>query len=134
MPTSPVEVGAEDFRYTGTFPSEPGPAAFELANRGSEAHALIVARKLDAVAGSALDAFDAIEDEEDLATAFEPSVSVFAAPGDRDVGLVDLAPGEYVAYCPIPSGTTGEDSIGDGPPHFTLGQVTTFEVPERTGG
>ena len=47
---------------------------------------------------------------------------------DADHGLVDLAPGEYIAYCPIPSGTTGEESAGDGPPHFTQGMLAEFTV------
>lgn len=123
-----AEITAQEFEFAGTFPSTAGQVSFELANTGDEAHALIVARKLDEVEGSALDAFNALESEEDLAAAFEPAVSVFAVPGDSVHGLVDLTSGEYIAYCPIPSGTTGEDSIGDGPPHFTEGQVTSFDV------
>jgi hypothetical protein len=123
-----AEIAAEDFQYAGTFPTAAGPTSFELTNTGREAHALIVARKLDDVEGSALDAFNALESEEDLASVFEDTVSIFAEPGDADHGLVDLAPGEYIAYCPIPSGTTGEESVGDGPPHFTQGEVTSFAV------
>lgn len=126
-----AEITAENFHFTGTFPTEAGQVSFDLANTGDEAHALMVARKLDEVEGSAVDAFNALESEEALPTAFEQAVAVFAEPGDSAYGLVDLAPGEYVAYCPIPSGTVGEDSIGDGPPHFTQGMVTTFEVSER---
>ena len=123
-----AEIIGEDFHFTGTFPSEAGPVSFDLVNTGEEAHALIVARKLDDVEGSALDAFNALESEEALPTTFEQAAAVFAAPGDRAYGLADLAPGEYIAYCPIPSGTAGEDSIGNGPPHFTQGMVTSFEV------
>jgi hypothetical protein len=123
-----AEITAEDFHFTGTFPSEPGPVSFDLDNTGDEAHALIVARKLDEVEGSALDAFNALESEEAFPTAFEPAASLFAEPGDRAHGLADLEPGEYVAFCPIPSGTAGEASIGDGPPHFTQGMVSAFEV------
>lgn len=124
-----AEITGEDFKFTGTFPSEPGPVSFDFVNTGAEAHALIVARKLDDVAGSALDAFNALESEEAFATAFEQTASVFAEPGDAAYGLADLEPGEYLAFCPVPSGTAGEASIGDGPPHFVHGMVTEFTVP-----
>ena len=123
-----AEIGAEDFRFTGELPTDPGPVSFQLTNTGDEAHALIVAGKLDDVEGSALDAFNALESEEAFPTAFEQAAAAFAEPGESVYGLADLAPGEYVAFCPIPSGTAGEDSIGDGPPHFTQGMVTSFEV------
>jgi hypothetical protein len=123
-----AEIGAEDFRFTGDFPTEPGQVSFELTNTGDEAHALIVARKLDDVEGSALDAFNALESEEAFPTAFEQTAAAFAEPGESVYGLADLAPGEYLVFCPIPSGTTGEASVGDGPPHFAEGMVTSFEV------
>lgn len=125
---SVAEIIAADFEYAGTFPTEAGPTSFDLTNAGSEAHALLVARKLDDVEATALDAFNALESEDDLPNFFEDTVSVFAEPGDTAYGLVDLAPGEYIAFCPIPSGTTSEESIGDGPSHYTHGEVTSFQV------
>jgi hypothetical protein len=125
-----ARIDAADFTYSGAFPTEPGAVSFEMANTGEEAHALTVARKLDEVEGTAMEAFESLEDEADLATTFEQVAAVFAEPGDEAYALGELEPGEYIAYCPIPGGTTGEASIGDGPPHFTQGMVTAFAVAE----
>jgi hypothetical protein len=123
-----AEIAMEDFHYGGTFPSGPGAVSFDVTNTGAEAHALIVARKLDAVEGSALDAFNGLESDEAFPTAFEPAASVFAEPGDSAHGLAELEPGEYIVFCPIPTGTAGEESVGDGPPHFVDGMITSFVV------
>lgn len=123
-----AEIAAEDFKFAGTFPSEAGQVSFDMANTGVEAHVMVVARKLDEVQGSALDAFTALESEEAFSTSFEEAAAVFAEPGGSAYGLLDLEPGEYVVFCPVPMGTAGEDSVGDGPPHFTQGMVTSFEV------
>jgi hypothetical protein len=125
---SVAEITAEDFHFSGTFPSEPGATSFEMVNTGVEAHALIVGRKLDSVQGAAIDAFNALESEEAFIASFEQTAMVFAEPGQSGYALADLAPGEYVAFCPVPAGTTSETAPGDGPPHFAQGMVTSFEV------
>lgn len=122
-----VEVTAEDYRFEAEFPTAGGPASFELTNAGAEPHVLIVARKLDGVEGSALEAFEALEGEEDFPASFEEVGSAFAAPGASGHGIMDLPSGEYVVFCPIPVGA-GPDGEGEGPPHFVQGMVSTFEV------
>lgn len=121
------EIGAEDYHYTGDLPTEAGTVSFEVANHGAEPHLLLVGRKRANVEGTAREAFDAIRSEEELPASFDDVLALFVAPGDSDSALAELAPGEYVAYCPLPTGTTGE-TPGDGAPHFTQGMVTTFEV------
>ena len=71
--------------------------------------------------------FEAIEGEEDFPKSFDQMVSIWTAPGDSDYGMGELTPGEYVAFCPIPVGSTA-DGEGDGPPHFAQGMVETFTV------
>lgn len=122
-----VDIVAEDYHFTGTFPTEPGRVSIEMVNEGSEPHLMIVARKKDEVAGTAQEAFDAIEGEEDFPENFDTLVTVFASSGDSEYGLGELTAGEYVAFCPIPVGSGG-DGEGDGPPHFVQGMVETFTV------
>ncbi len=122
-----VEVTAGDFHFTGDLPTEAGLVSIEMTNEGAEPHLMIVARKKDDVESSAQEAFEAIEGEEDFPNSFDQMVSVWTEPGDSDYGMGELTPGEYVAFCPIPVGTTAEGE-GDGPPHFTQGMVETFTV------
>lgn len=123
-----VAVTAEDYAFAADWPTGPGPVSFDVTNTGAEPHVLIVARKLDGVAGPALDAFQAAPSEEQLAQSFEFAASVFVAPGTSDHALAELPAGEYVVFCPVPVGTSGEDSIGDGPPHHAEGMLAAFTV------
>lgn len=123
-----VAVVAEDYAFVADWPTAPGPVSFDVTNSGAEPHVLIVARKLDSVSGSALEAFQAAEREEDVATSFEFAASVFVAPGTSDYALADLAAGDYVVFCPVPVGTTGEGTVGDGPPHHLEGMLAAFEL------
>jgi hypothetical protein len=55
------------------------------------------------------------------------------APMNGTQGLLvgDFEPGEYIAVCFIPTGTTIDDSgqhEGDGPPHFIEGMQQEFTV------
>jgi hypothetical protein len=124
-----VAVTAEDYHYTATFPTTAGTVSFEVDNAGTEPHLLLVARKLDSVEGTAMEAFEGLEAEEDLPNSFEVAATVFVEPGDTDYGVAELAAGDYVAFCPIPVGTTMDNGGEvDGPPHFTQGMVTGFTV------
>lgn len=123
-----ISVSAEDYAFAADWPSKPGPVSFDVTNTGAEPHVLIVVRKLDSTSGSALDAFEAAASEEELVASFEFAASVFVAPGASDYALADLAAGDYVVFCPVPVGTTGEESIGDGPPHHRQGMLASFEL------
>ena len=53
----------------------------------------------------------------------------FAAPGDTAYTVKDLAPGDYIAACFIPTGMTGTDGPPpDGPPHAVHGMVAELTV------
>jgi hypothetical protein len=56
-----------------------------------------------------------------------PPVFAFAPPGQVGGISADLAPGEYVYACFIPTGTTME-SEGQGPPHFMEGMSGQLTV------
>jgi hypothetical protein len=124
-----AEITAEDYRYAGDFPTRTGTVSFELTNTGEEPHLLLVARKKADVEGRALDVFNALDSEDELPASFDMVASVFIGPGEDAWALADLEPGDYVAFCPLPVGTTFDNNgETDGPPHFTQGQVTAFEV------
>lgn len=122
-----VDITAADYHFIGSFPTTAGAVSFEVNNAGNESHVLLVARKKDSVADSALDAFSTVESEEDLLKVFDMAASVYAEPGGSDFAITELTPGEYVAFCPVLGGTT-PDAEGAGPPHFVQGMVTAFEV------
>jgi hypothetical protein len=124
-----TEITASDYRYAGDFPTTAGTVSFGLTNIGEEPHLLLVARKKVDVDGRALDVFNALDGEEELPASFDMVASVFVAPGEDARVVADLEPGDYVAFCPLPVGTTFENNgETDGPPHFTQGQITAFEV------
>ena len=88
-----------------------------------------MARKKDSVAGTALDAFHAAADEAAMLASFDVVASAFVAPGARSSALAELPAGAYVAYCPIPVGTTmASGGEAEGPPHFTAGMLSAFTV------
>lgn len=52
-------------------------------------------------------------------------------PGEDGYAVVELEPGDYIAACFIPTGTTSEDGppAGEpGPPHALHGMVAEFTV------
>jgi hypothetical protein len=122
-----VPVTAADYSFAATLPSSAGPVAFELTNDGKESHVFVVARLRDGQTGTAEDAFASIEDEAGFDEVFESVTSVFADPGTTEHVTTDLASGSYLAFCPIPLGSV-PGTEGTGPPHFTEGMVTFFDV------
>jgi hypothetical protein len=126
-----VEVTATEYAFEG-IPDEidAGRVAVLLTNEGNEAHEIGLARKKDDVTES----FDELleMDQEEAETKIDFAGGAFAASsGDQGLAIADLEPGEYVAACFIPVGTTmeGDDmQEGDGPPHFTEGMKAEFTV------
>jgi hypothetical protein len=126
-----VEVVAKEYSFGG-IPQEmdAGTAAFLLTNEGDEAHELALMRKADGVTQSwdeilAMDEAEAEELVEQVGGTFA------ASKGDAGMAIADLQPGEYIALCFVPSGTTVDDSgehAGDGPPHFMQGMQSEFTV------
>lgn len=121
---STVDYAFEDLPET----LEAGPTSFELHNDGAEAHELVLLRKNDGVTLSAEELIALPEEEAESMITFlgvaEP------VPEDETSYLVaDLEPGDYVAICFIPTGTTALDGPpADGPPHFTHGMVREITV------
>lgn len=112
------------YTFSGDFPTEAGVVSFELENTGAEPHVVSIGRKKASVETSALEAFQALEGEEDYPASFDEITDAFAEPGANGFAVAELTPGEYIAFCPIPV-AEGENA---GQPHFVHGMVTEFEV------
>lgn len=126
---TPVEVTAADYRFEG-LGSElaAGVTSFELANEGAEVHELLLLRRNDGVTQSAEELLALPQEEaQELVTPMgEPA---FAGPGDGSYAVADLTPGEYIAVCFVPVGTTQLDGPPpEGPPHAMQGMITEFTV------
>jgi hypothetical protein len=128
-----ITVRMQDFAFEG-LPEEieKGTIAFSVLNEGEELHEFVVLRlKGDATLDDLLELPEDASEEDFGELASEVPGGGFAFPGDSDLALVKLKKtGTYVAICFIPVGTTPEsgDEGGSGPPHFTEGMVTEFEV------
>lgn len=58
-----------------------------------------------------------------------PAGGTFAEPGKDAPGLFSVEePGDYVAVCFIPLGSTPDNEEADGPPHLTQGMKVEFTV------
>ena len=124
-----IAVTAIDYGYEG-MPSEvsAGTVNIELTNEGNELHEMVVFRKNDDTTQS-FDEIFAIEDQAEAEALVTEAGGAFAAPGASSSGLFDLSePGEYVAVCFIPVGSTPEAEESSGPPHFTQGMKAEFTV------
>jgi hypothetical protein len=110
---------AQEFSFSAPDSIPAGFTRVSVMNHGTEPHHAVLVR-LDSghVAGEFLDA---------LAKNRIPAWAVFmGGPNAADVGMgeviVDLAPGNYVTLCLVPS--------PDGTPHFAKGMVRTLTVVE----
>lgn len=123
-----VDVTGVEYAFQGVGPELPaGVTSFEFTNGGAaELHEMVVFRRNDGVT-------ETVEEllalpEEEVGTKVTPVAGTGAGPGDSEYAVADLTPGTYAMLCFIPSGTTGEDVEGTGPPHFTQGMVHEFTV------
>lgn len=127
-----VETTAVDYAYDG-MPSEltAGRVAVLMTNEGTQAHELRAMRKADGVTQS-WDEILALPEEEAGALVEQIGGAFAPTPGSQGLMIADLAPGDYLAVCFIPVGTsvseTGEFTEGTGPPHFTQGMRHEFTV------
>ncbi len=125
-----LDVTAVDYGYEGV-PEEidAGVVGVRFVNDGAELHELLVLRKNDDTTESWEELLEL--DEEEAQSKVTDAGAAFALPGASSNGLLDLSePGDYLAICFIPVGSTpdaGEEG-GDGPPHFTQGMQVQFTV------
>ena len=100
-------VVASDYAFGGV-PAElsAGPIIVTLENIGQELHVFEVARINDDVELTTEELLALPEDE--VFTMITQVGGAFAAPGSTGNTVMDLAPGRYIAVCPIPQGLTPE--------------------------
>lgn len=125
-PGERLDVVAIDYAFQD-LPDEvaAGPVVVRFDNQGDEEHELIVVRRLPGTTEPVHELLAMPEEEVD--TKIELVATVGAAPGQQDVLVADLAEGDYIAVCFIPTGSS-EGVEGDGPPHAMEGMVAEFEV------
>jgi hypothetical protein len=122
-----VEVALVDYAFEGLEPSYPvGMTAFRVTNDGTESHEMALVRRADGVTET-WDELLALPEEE-IAGKVEFLGAAFApAPGMTSVLVSELTPGDYLALCFVPLGST-PGTEGDGPPHMTAGMRAEFTV------
>ncbi|HMG41931.1 MAG TPA: hypothetical protein VK611_11410 [Acidimicrobiales bacterium] len=125
-----VDVTLGDYSFDG-IPAEvdAGVVSFELANEGTELHELLLLRKNDGVT-QPVEELLALPEEEAMSLVTPVGAPATPAPGTDGYSVAELEPGDYIAVCFIPMGTTSFDTppAADAPPHFTQGMVTEFSV------
>lgn len=126
-----VDVTAVDYSFQGVPSTVPaGRVGIAFENTGKELHEFVMLRKNDDTTESFEQLLELPEEEamQKVTTTF----GAFAFPGAKDVRLVELEPGEYMAVCFIPVGLTPEAAQSEqepqGPPHFTQGMRAEFTV------
>lgn len=127
-----LEVVAHEYEFEGLPDSlAAGRTAILLSNHGSEAHEIAVMRKAEGTTET-WDELLALPQDEAMAKVVAVGGGFAGRSGDQSLVIVDLEPGEYVALCFVPVGTSfvadGQVTEGDGPPHFTQGMRHEFTV------
>ena len=116
-----VDVTGLDYSFEGLPETmEAGTTALKLTNEGTEPH-VIVAFKINEGDDITLDELLALP-EDQVAQHATFAFAASAEPGTWGASFVELEPGRYAAFCPIPVG--GES----GPPHFMEGMADEFQV------
>ncbi|MEA2972775.1 MAG: hypothetical protein QOG82_1233 [Actinomycetota bacterium] len=125
-----VKVTATEYAYAGLPATlEAGRTSIDLTNNGKELHEVVLLTKNPGVTET-WDQILALPEEEGMTKA-TPQSFTFAAQGDTEYSVVDLAAGDYVAVCFIPQGLTSEDGpppADDAKPHFALGMKKEITV------
>ena len=127
-----AEVTAADFSFEG-IPSEvaAGGWAMLLTNEGTEAHELAVLRKAEGTTES-WDELLALPEEEAEAKVEFAGGAFAGVSGSSGLLIADLTPGDYIAVCFVPAGTSmtagGAVTEGTGVPHHVAGMRHEFTV------
>lgn len=126
-----VSVSGADYSFTG-IPDDvaAGRVAVMFTNEGSEAHEIVLARRNDGVTDSFADLL-ALPEEEAMSKVTVVGGTFAPVNGSSSLLVADLEPGDYIALCFVPVGTTmtdGGPTEGDGPPHLAHGMQQEFTV------
>jgi hypothetical protein len=120
-----VAVHAEEYHFMGLPDTlKAGTYDFELTNAGKEFHVLVLAKRKPGVT----DSFEQLLEDPDGESKVITVGANGAAPGGSASIVTELEPGQYLALCPIPQGTTPDAPPGSGAPHFTLGMRQLITV------
>lgn len=134
-----VDVVGTDYAFSGLEASYDGPITIAFRNEGTEVHEIVVVRKGDDVTQTWEELLALPEEQSGDLVSF--AGVAYAEPGQTAADMVTASePGEYLAICFIPQGTTELPSmdpnaseppdLGTGAPHFTLGMQTEFTITQ----
>jgi len=120
-----IDVTAADYSFSG-IPADvaKGKTVVVMTNTGAEPHLAVIARKKTDKSAEEILALPEAQARKQI----EELGSAYADAGGTGTGYVDLEKsGDYIALCPIATGSTS-DTEGTGPPHFVQGMYTEFTV------
>lgn len=121
------DVKGVDYAFQGLKTSYPaGAVRFKLDNVGKENHEMVFLRRKPGVTESFAQILKLPQSQAQSKVDFAGSVDN-VAPGKVGYDSLELTPGEYVAVCFIPKGST-PGKAGKGPPHAALGMEKRFSV------
>lgn len=123
-PPALVSVSASDYAFQMPDTLTSGPTTFTLANTGAELHHLQIIRLEQGKTAADLAALEPGTSAPWVVLVGGPNP---AEPGREVVATADLAPGNYVAICFIPT-----PPPGDMKPHFMKGMMRPFTVVPAT--
>ncbi len=118
-----VDVVGIDYEFQGVPATIPaGTTAFKFTNDApKEHHEIIILRRKPGTTQPVDEILSLPEKKAGKLVDFV--TAAFADPGDTQVGITELTPGEYVVACFIPVGGKKH-----GKPHWVKGMVAEFEV------
>jgi hypothetical protein len=117
-----------DYAFDGLNPTfSPGQTQFKLQNTGKEVHEMQILKLKPGVKQSFA---QVLKLPQNKAQALVDQVAgADAVPaGQSSYASANLTPGQYIAICFIPQGTTSLQKPGKGKPHFLLGMQKQFTV------
>jgi hypothetical protein len=122
-----IEVTALNYEYEGIPETlTAGEYGWLLENEADEWHEIVLLKKNEGVTESFQELLELPEDE--VFANIEILGAAFAGPGESSGVVTELVPGEYLAICFFPVGTTSLDVEPEGAPHHTEGMLHEFTV------